>query len=55
MREEGFYWIKIGKGEDWTVAEWSHVLGGCWWLTGSEQELCSEPYEVDEKKILKGE
>lgn len=35
MIEDGFYWVKYSKDDDWVPAEWSGVAEG-WLLIGED-------------------
>jgi hypothetical protein len=43
MREEGFYWVRLGDGTP-EVGSWEN---GRWWLTGNEV-----PFDDDQVRVL---
>jgi len=45
-REEGFYWVRMGK--EWYVCEW---VNGAWWGIGADFPMDQYISEIDERLI----
>lgn len=52
QRDAGFYWVQLGQGDDWTIAQWTGGPKGAWYPIACELPLDDEDLaEIDPNPI----